>query len=159
MSETHLKKTSLLTSIFLDFRAPTWSNFRKVIAKIEFFSTILGHLGTTWPNLGQKDAPRRPKSAKMKPKGVPREATWGHGATQESWNDPQSAPNVPQIDPKATQTDPNVTPTSLQSGPKYPKVVPKCTKVTPQWPNVNITYVKQFQTYPKLPQHLINHSN
>ena len=77
-------------SMFLDFWFPTWCQLRKVNSKIEVFFAIFGQLGPTWANLGEKGVPRRPKTsqesqngsnkrpkrAKMKPKGAPREPWW-----------------------------------------------------------------------------------
>ena len=97
MSKTHPKKTSFLTSIFLDFWLPTWANIRKSNPKIEVFFGILGQLGPTWANLGQKDVPRGSKRAKLRRTSLPREPTWGQTTSQESQNQAKSPPKRTQM--------------------------------------------------------------
>ena len=103
MSQTRLKKTLFLTSIFLIFGSQLGSQIRKLNSKIECFSLSwanLGQLGhkrrSKTPQESQNETKRRPKRAQMRPKGAPRERKWGQKRSTGAKLTPQSAPRHPQ---------------------------------------------------------------
>ena len=103
MSQTRLKKTSFLMSIFLIFGSQLGSQIRKSNSKIECFSLSwanLGQLGhkrrSKTPQESQNETKRRPKRAQMRPKGAPRERKWGQKRSTGAKLTPQSAPRHPQ---------------------------------------------------------------
>ena len=80
MSKTHLKKTSLLVSIFFDFGSQLGTQLREQNSKNRLFSLSWANLGQLGPKSRpkasretQNEIQRRPKTAKMRPQGFPRQ--------------------------------------------------------------------------------------